>query len=188
MKTNRLFVLPLALALTAAAPALASDADRIAALEESVAALEERVAALESGVPAGVTSAPEQETADAGDVDTGIISNNCSLNYIEWEIGKDYKDNDCLILYFDFVNGSGDTTTATKEFGVDVFQNGKELEITGVTGNEASKARDTKLRSGADALRVAYPMIISDTSDVIVSLYSRSDRKQEAVEFNLSLQ
>lgn len=161
-------------------------------LEARVAALEEKVADLEAqlagSVPEGVTAAPVQEVADVGEVETGIVSNNCSLEYVDFEVSKTYDDFDCVIVYFDFINGSGETSQAADEFRVDVFQNGVEQEFGTVSDNQADKDWYTKVRSGSDALRVAYTSKIGDMSDIIVSLRSSSDYNMDPVEFTLALE
>ena len=176
--------------LLACAPftAFADDAD----LEARVAALEEKVAALEAQMSGsaseGVAAAPDQEAADVGDVETGLVSNNCSLEYIDFEVTKTYDDLDCVVLYFDFVNGSGDTTTASREYTVTVFQNGKEQDFGIVSGNDPNHDWQTEIRSGSDPLKVAYAAEIQDMSDVIVRIQSGTDYDIEPIEFTLSLE
>ena len=158
---------------------------RVAALEEKVAALE---AQLSGSAPDGVSATPEQEVADVGEVETGLISNNCSLEYTDFEVSKTYDDLDCVVLYFNFTNGSGETTTASREYNVTVFQNGKEQDFGIVSGNEPNHDWQTEIRSGSDPLRVAYVGEIQDMSDVIVRIQSGTDYSLEPVEFTLSLE
>lgn len=161
-------------------------------LEARVAALEEKVAALEAqlagSVPEGVTAAPVQEVADVGEVETGLVSNNCSLEYTDFEVTKTYDDIDCVVLYFDFINGSGETTTASREYNVTVFQNGKEREHGVVSGNEPGHDWFTEMRSGSASLKVAYVGEIQDMSDVIVRIQSGTDYSIEPIEFTLALE
>ena len=167
---------------------LADDTD----LEARVDALEERVAALEAQLagspPEGVTAAPDQEVTDVGNVETGLVSNNCSLEYTGFEVAKTYDDHDCVVLYFDFMNGSGETTTASREYTVTVFQNGKEQDFGIVSDNEPNHDWQTEIRSGSDPLMVAYASEIQDMSDIIVRIKSGTDYSIEPVEFTVPLE
>lgn len=161
-------------------------------LEARVTALEERVAALEAQIgapPEGVSAVPEQEKIDPGTVETGMINNGSSLTFKRFELAKDYNDEDIVILYFDFFNGSGETTSASYEFEVKVFQNGREQEEAFITEIEAGQERYTEFRSGADPVEVAYASHIQDLSDIIVNIsdpfFSNED---DFVEFMLSLE
>ena len=168
--------------------AFADDADleaRVAALEEKVAALE---AQLSGSAPEGVAAAPDQEVADVDDVETGLVSNNCSLEYTDFEVTKTYDDLDCVVLYFDFTNGSGETTTASNEFTVTVFQNGKEQEHGIVSDNEPNHDWFTEIRSGSDPLKVACAAEVQDMTDVIVRIQSGTDYSIEPIEFTLALE
>lgn len=161
-------------------------------LEARVAALEDRVAALEAqlsgSAPEGVAAAPDQEPVEVGTVGTGIVAGGCSLEYVDYEVTKSYDDHDCVVLYFDFTNGSGETTSANMAFYMEVFQNGKEQEFAVVSNNQAYDDRDTDLRSGAEPLRIAFASEIEDMSDIIVNLSSSLDWNAEDIEFSLSLQ
>ncbi|MBP3873971.1 MAG: DUF5067 domain-containing protein [Lachnospiraceae bacterium] len=167
--------------------AFADDADleaRVAALEEKVAALE---AQLSGSAPEGVAAASDQEVADVDDVETGITADGCSLEYVDYEVTKSYDDADCVVLYFDFINGSGETKNAMATFVVDVFQNGKEQDFAIVSDNEAMDDNSTDLRSGADPLRVAFGAKLEDMSDIIVSIHPMS-RSVDPVEFTVTLE
>lgn len=160
-------------------------------LEARVAALEERVAALEAQIgaaPKGVSAAPEQETVDPGTVETGIVSNGCSLTFKRYEVAQDYSDEDVVILYFDFFNGSGKTTSAGDEFSVKVFQNGREQDMAIVTGNDAVGDHSVEFRSGADPVEVGFARELQDMSDIIVSLSPLFSWDEDPVEFTLSLE
>ena len=185
---KKLIVLSL-VAMLAVPMTVHAEEDRIAALEEKVAALEQRVAALEGGAaPAGVSAVPDQEVLSPEDVETGLIANNCSFDFVDYEVTKTYDDYDCVILYFDFVNGSGETTMASTQFGVTVFQHSKEQDFGVVSGNQEQSDYNAKIRSGPDVFHVAYTSKIQDMSDIIVNVYSRSDRSVEPIEFTLSLE
>ena len=183
-------LLPLALAgtlLLAPVTAFASED-----LETRVAALEEKVAALEAQIgtqPEGVSEAPEQEAVDPGTVETGLVDNECSLSYKRAELAKDYSGEDIAILYFDFFNGSGKTTTAQMTFQVTVFQNGREMESAIPDDiSQAIKDFSTEFRSGSETVEVAVARKLQDKSDIIVSLSPFIDWEHNPVEFTVSLE
>lgn len=161
-------------------------------LEARVQALEERVATLESQInstPEGVSAVPEQEKVDPGTVETGMVDNGCSLTYKRFEISEDYSGDDIVILYFDFFNGSGRTTSADYKFEVKVFQNDREQSESIAFDNEAGKERYTEFRSGADPVEVAYASNIQDMSDIIVNISNPFiSNGDDFVEFTLSLE
>ncbi len=176
----------LAAALMTAMPVYAEEADlsaRIEALEERVAALE----ALVSAPPAGVSKTPDQEVVPAGDVETGIVTaDGCSLEYKDFAVTQSYDGHDCVALYFDFFNGSGETTSAMLEFYMTVYQNGKEQPFAVLSGDQAYDDRDTTVRSGTDPLRVCFASMLEDDSDIIVNLKAM-DRSVDEIEFLLAI-
>ena len=160
-------------------------------LEARVSALEEKVAALEAQIgaaPKGVSSVSGQETVDPGTVETGIIEDGCSLTFKRHEIAQNYSGEDIVILYFDFFNGSGKTTSANYEFVVKVFQDGREQDETIAFDTEVPNERYREFRSGADAVEVAYASELQDMSDIIVCLEPSISWGQNTVEFTLSLE
>lgn len=184
MKKSIIMSAVLAVAITTTA--FAGDAD----LEARITALEERVAALEAQIgapPEGVSAVPEQETVPPADVETGIVTaDGCSLEYKDFAVTKSYDGYDCVALYFDFFNGSGESTSAMLKFYMTVYQNGKEQPFAAISKDQAFDDRDTKLRSGADPLRVCFASMLEDDSDIIVNLKT-TDRSVDEVEFTLSI-
>lgn len=165
----------------------ADEAELLARIE----ALEARVSALEAkaGIaPEGTAATQEQETVQQEDVETGMVVNNCSLAFKRAELGKTYDNKDAVILYFDFTNGSGETTSAGYEFFVKVYQNNREQETATIMDNQAFNDRFVEFRSGADTVEVAFASLISDKSDIIVNISSMSDWDMEDVEFSVSLE
>lgn len=157
-------------------------------LETRVQALEERVAALEAQLNTAPSDVPEQEKVDPGTVETGMVENGCSLTFKRFEVSKDYSDNDIVILYFDFFNGSGETKSAEYAFEVKVFQNGREQPECIAFDSDAGKERYTEFRSGAGPVEVAYASKIQDTSDIIVNISNPFiSNGDDFVEFALSL-
>lgn len=154
----------------------ADDAD----LEARVTALEEKVAALEaqlSGSAAGSAAS-----------DDAIEYDGCTLEYKDYTIDTDYEGDDAIILYFDFFNGSEDTTSFYSSFDVSMFQNGKEAAITDFPDDPASHDRITDLQPDAGPIQIATCFKLTDHSDVIVSMKPLFDFDYEPVEFTLSLE
>lgn len=186
---KKLAMLSLACMLAFPMTVHAEDADRIAALEEKVAALEQRVAALEGTTPAGVSEAPAQESFElTGTVETGMQYDGFSMEYVDFEITTDQSDVPCVILYFDYFNGSGETKHFSNSFDVTAFQHGKEMEPAYPSSNQAWQDTTTDLRSGADPLRVGVSFAITDQTEIIVSIEGFAGRGDGPVEFTLALE
>ena len=180
------------MACAPAAVHAAEDTDaRIAALEERVAALEELVSMLTGP---GVSATPQQEAgepAPIGESGVGLTSNGCTLTYTGFELGKSYDDKDAVILYFDFVNNSGESTYAHREFSITVFQHDREVESAVLAGNTAPqeyKDNDTEIRSGAAPMAVAFAKEIQDTSEIIVRIKGDREWDIDPVEFTVTLE
>lgn len=178
---------------TAAETPAAEDAD----LETRIETLEERVAALEAqlagSAPEGVSTTPDQvagELPEIGTNDICVVDNGCSLKYKRSELGKDYKNEDCVILYFDYLNESGKSTDAGSCFIVKVFQHDKEVDTASISPseNEAIKNRNTEVRSGAAIMEVAYAFKISDMTDIIVELSPIFSFGDDIIEFAVTLE
>lgn len=186
---KKLAMLSLACMLAFPMTVHAEDADRIAALEEAVAALEQRVAALEGGAaPAGVSATPAQEAVTPAAVETGIEYNGCSAEFVDHEVSVSYDDGSpCVILYFDYFNGSGETKHFSNSFSIQVFQHGKEMKWTIGKDNQECLESSTDLRSGADPLRVASAYKIEDQSEIIVSIKGHGSG-DAPLEFTVSLE
>lgn len=161
-------------------------------LEARIAALEERVAVLEAQInasPEGVSAVPEQKEVNPGTVETGMVDDGCSLTFKRFEVSENYSGESIVILYFDFFNGSGRTTSADYKFEVKVFQNDREQSETISFDNEAGRERYTEFRSGADPVEVAYASNIQDMSDIIVNISNPFiSNEDDFVEFTLSLE
>ena len=177
-------LLTLALVAAMASPAFASDDERIADLERRVAALE----ALVGTKPEGVSAVPDQEQIEPEAVETGIIDDGCSLSFKRAEVVQDYSGEDIVVLYFDFFNGSGKTTSAQMAFNITVFQHGREMDYAIAPDDEARGEYSRDFRSGADATEVAVARKIQDTTDIIVSLEPFISFGQNTVEFTVSLE
>lgn len=161
-------------------------------LEARVQALEERVAALEAqlnATPESVSAVPEQKEVDPGTVETGMVDDGCSLTFNRFEVSENYSGENIVILYFDFFNGSGRTTSADYKFEVKVFQNDREQPECIAFDSDAGKERYTEFRSGADPVEVAYASEIQDMSDIIVNISNPFiSNGDDFVEFALSIE
>lgn len=159
-------------------------------LEARIAALEERVAALETQIgiaPEGVSAAAEQKAEEIPELtaeDVGMVAKGHSLVYKRCEVGKDMWKNDCVILYFDYANESGETSSAGNAFILKAYQHDVQIDFTSVMNSEWY----TELRSGAAPIEVAFPFKISDTSEIIVNIRSFADYQTPDVEFTVSLE
>lgn len=162
------------------AAVFADDAD----LEARIAALEERVAALEEQL--GTQTSEDVVTDDNGG-DVFIEYEGCTLKYKDFAIKTDYEGDEGIILYFDFYNGSEETTNYTMTFDVSVFQNGKEMELTDFPDDPASHARYTDLRANSGPIDVGACFKLEDKTDIIVSMETMFG-DAEPVEFTLPIE
>lgn len=187
---RKLMVMAVVLVVSAASlTAFGSDDDilqRIEALEQRVEALE----ALQAGsTPDGVSAVQDPEPEALDNVETGMVAEGSSLSYKKAETGKTYNgEDDAVILYFDYINESGETSAAGYDFYVKVFQNGREMDSATISDNQAIKDAHTEFRSGAGIIEVAFARKISDNSDIIVNISSMKDWNAEDVEFAVSLE
>lgn len=185
---KRKIVTVLMLAALAITPVTARAEDD---LEARISALEERVAALEAqlagSVPEGVSGVPEQtagEVPSLADINTGMVSSGSSLQYKRCEVGQDLFGADCVILYFEYINESGETAATSDDFYLKAYQHDIEIDSVVLEGTDWY----TELRSGAAPIEVTYGFEISDTSDVIVNMSSADDYSMEPIEFTVSLE
>ena len=183
---NRIVIFMLA-AMIAAAPitAYAADAD----LEARVAALEKRVAALEAQLSG---SAPEEtpgetpgEADQAAPSDMSISEDGVTLTYTSHKVAKDYEGNDCVILYFDFINESDENKSPLSSTMFRVFQHGKEIDMAVVMDDTAVHDRMTTIMPGADPLPFGVAYGITDLTDITVDAYIIG---HDPIEFTLSLE
>lgn len=83
------------------------------------------------------------------------------VKYISHEIGKDYADNEVLIVYFEFTNNSDKNKSFAYAFSDVAFQNGVELEPTFWETNEETKNAGKEIQPGT-TIKVATTYGISD--------------------------
>lgn len=179
---NRIVIFMLA-AMIAAAPitAYAADAD----LEARVAALEKRVAALEAQLSG---SAPEEtpgETDQAVPSYMSMSEDGVTLTYTSHKVAKDYEGNDCVILYFDFINESDENKSPLSSTMFRVFQHGKEIDMAVVMDDTAVHDHMTTIMPGADPLPFGVAYGITDLTDITVDAYIIG---HDPIEFTLSLE
>lgn len=170
-----------------AIPAFADEAELLARIE----ALEQRVAILESQIgakPENVSAVENAEPGELENVETGMVAGGSSLSYKRAELSQDYSGKQAVVLYFDYTNESGKTSSAGFDFYVKIFQNGREMESASVYDNQAISDSYTEFRSGAATVEVAFAKELQDTSDIIVNISSMRDWNVEDVEFTVSLE
>lgn len=157
-------------------------------LQKQIDALTARVEALEAQIGIKSEDVSEQTEMDTVTGETEITKHGCTLKFKRYEVSQNYSGEDIVILYFDFFNDSGKTKSADHEFVVKVFQNGREQYETISFDNDAGHDRYTEIRSGTDAIEVAYASELQDMSDIIVNLSPFIGSSDEFVEFTLSLE
>ena len=179
-------LIALTLSLLAASPAIsyASDVD----YEARLAALEARVAALEAIIGSDPSSgAPAAETESLQELpDISLDDGEHSIKYVGSELSKDYEGNDVVVVYFDYTNGSPDTSCAGFDFLIKAFQNKRQLEGTAMDDNQPCDDYYNEFQAGADTVRVGNAFLISDTSDVTVNIVSLMSPTSDSVEFTVS--
>ena len=179
-------LIALTLALLVASPAIsyASDVDyeaRLAALEAKVAALE---AIIGSDPSAGAPAAETESLQELPDI--SLDDGEHSIKYAGSELSKDYEGNDVVVVYFDYTNGSPDTSCAGFDFLIKAFQNKRQLEGTAMSDNQPCDDYYNEFQAGADTVRVGNAFLISDTSDVTVNIVSLMSPTSDSVEFTVS--
>ena len=179
---NRIVIFMLA-TMIAAAPitAYAADAD----LEARVAAVEKRVAALEAQLSGSAPEETPEETEQAAPSDMSISEDGVTLTYTSHKVAKDYEGNDCVILYFDFINESDENKSPLSSTMFRVFQHGKEIDMAVVMDDTAVHDHMTTIMPGADPLPFGVAYGITDLTDITVDAYIIG---HDPIEFTLSLE
>lgn len=120
-------------------------------------------------------NADDAEEIDSGsnddDADTNeFISDDIAVKYVSHNTVKDYEDNDCLRVVFEYTNNSDDTTSFMFSTNVSAFQNGVELD-TAVTLDEDEEENNSlkEVRPGT-TINVARIFVLEDTSDVEIEV------------------
>lgn len=177
----------LALLLTASlafvAPVFGADAD----LEARIAALEERVAALEAQIGGGTVAETEQTVSEG---ELTAEGNGFTLTFTGCETTKDYEGMDCVLLYFDFTNISGDTRSAVEAFNVKIFQHGIEQQGYPMLNDDPQEltSRGADIKPGAETIKVAWLEPITDMSEIDVEVIPMPNSNNEPLEFTVSLE
>ena len=184
MKKRLISLLTVCIIAAFPAAALAGEPD----LESRLSALEARVAALEAIIGSDPSAgAPAAETESLQELpDISLDDGEHSIKYAGSELSKDYEGNDVVVVYFDYINGSADTSCAGFDFLIKAFQNKRQLEGTAMDDNQPCDDYYNEFQSGADTIRVGNAFLISDTSDVTVNIVSLMNPTADPVEFTVS--
>ena len=90
-----------------------------------------------------------------------------TLEYLSYEIVKDYQDKPLILIHFNFTNSSEKSTSAQLVFHPTVFQNGVECSFGLYVGdNEAYGNLSKDIQSGV-TLEVAFPYNLQDTENPV---------------------
>lgn len=122
-------------------------------------------------------NATKQASTTQQDTDTARY-NDTTLEYLKHDVITDSNGREVLVIYFDFVNNSGDNTAFAYNYNVTCFQNGKELDYPLVSFdideyNNAAR----ELQTGAN-ITVARIYILEDKSDVDLEVTALGDDKK----------
>lgn len=116
--------------------------------------------------PAPITQSVSEE--EIVEVDDGIIDFNadgCNLKYLRHEITKNYVDEECLAVYFQFTNNSDENKSCIYTFSEQAFQNGIELEMPLFMIDGKDSNTDKEIKPGV-SLEVYCLFKIEDKSNV----------------------
>lgn len=116
--------------------------------------------------PAPITQSVAEE--EIVETDDGIIDFNadgCNLKYLRHEITKNYIDEECLAVYFQFTNNSDENKSCIYTFSEQAFQNGIELEMPLFMIDGKDSNTDKEIKPGV-SLEVYCLFKIEDKSNV----------------------
>ena len=122
--------------------------------------------------------------------DDGIINtecNGCTLKYLRHEIKKNYADEDCLVVYYEFTNNSKEATSFLYTFSAQAFQNGIELDISYFLMDDEEDNRVKYIKPGK-SIEVFSLFIPKDNSVVdleIDELISFDNKKLDTMQLSL---
>ena len=83
------------------------------------------------------------------------------VNFVEAKIENDYSGEECLVLYFDYTNGSDENEAFIYSFTVRTFQNGVELDDSYFHVNDETKNTSKEIQPGT-SVRVAVNFAIGE--------------------------
>ena len=136
---------------------------------------------------AAQNSSPETEAS--APTDTYFEYDDCSLQYDTFEIRKDYRGNDMIVVYFYFTNNSDGTQMAMTTFNVQVFQNGKECGSAYISEHIQEYSDSiANIMPGSNPVRVAFLANLTDKSDVIVRVSPLISFGDEHLDIPIKLQ
>lgn len=111
---------------------------------------------------------------------------NVSISYTGFELTTDYNEEDCIIIYYDYTNNSGDSGSAMLNSYIKVFQDGVSCDSTMLPFDveiEAVNNHSKEIQSG-HTISVADVFKISSDSDLTIEAseaFSFSDKKDTMI-------
>lgn len=182
--TSLLFTFAMAGAVMAAEPTYEELLNRVDALESEVADMKENYVSKDEfaefvkSMFGGFTPTEEEEaetetapqTEEAEGSETSCTFNGFTFEYLSNElITKD--DGEYVILYFNYTNNSGQTSTPYYSLGVAAFQNGIRLQSYMFlhSENEALDLAYTEIQDGT-TVEIGIPFQVKDHSDVSIEI------------------
>lgn len=136
--------------------------------EESKAPAE--TAAPTEAVTDPATEAPTEAATEASKDGLTFDGEKFKVEYVKYEVGKDYEGNPCLYYYYDFTNKSDEATNSLVAAYIQVFQNGVELE-TAITDTESPEVTNSMkdIKNGV-TLQCCNVYALTDESDLEIEV------------------
>lgn len=169
MKKLLIFVV---LALFAIVPAVSAQTCDCEGLQAQIDALTARIEALEGNAP--VVEADQEEPATAGDFEQVSIDG-YTLDYIGYELAKNYKGEDIINISYTFTNNSDKAKSFMWALNCTAFQDGIELkDYYGTDTENSTDIRPGKsitvissyyLRSMSEPIELNFDPLISFNSE-----------------------
>lgn len=117
----------------------------LSALEES----NENASFQTNNTPSNTSVKPAQSSTPADDGIIDIEYSGCTLKYLRHEFKKNYADEDCLVIYYQFTNNSDETKSYYFTFSDQAFQNGVELDKPYYSLEDEKDNRSKDIKPGA---------------------------------------
>lgn len=130
-----------------------------------------------SGNSSNNANATKQASTTQQDTDTARY-NDTTLKYLKHNVITDSNGREVLVIYFDFVNNSGDNTAFAYNYNVTCFQNGKELDYPLVSFDIDEYNNIARELQTSANITVARIYILEDKSDVDLEVTPLGDDKK----------